>query len=216
MGEGIDIDIARAALRQFGGPELSVQRVPFRRALAMLKLGEADLTVGLGRTPEREELLAFSRPYGNEVWYQFLGAKALAPRVQSLDDLHELHVGVVQGHSLPASLEAALRGRVSRVTSREALLRMAAAGHVDLAVMERMTGRWLQLELGLQDRLRAEAFELRSGGAPHMGFSRRSAEAMAALPLMDRGIERLAAKGWARFEERYLGRPGVPPRASGV
>lgn len=205
LGEGIDIDIARAALRQGGGPDFDVQLVPFRRAMAMLEQGAADLTVGLGRTPEREQVLAFSQPYGNEVWYQFLRAATRPARVKGLEDLRDLHIGAVRGHSLPAVLEAALGPRVSRVTSREALLRMASAGHVDLAVMERVTVRWLLQEMGLQAQLRAEPFELRSGGAPHIGFSRRSADAMAALAPMNRGIERLAAGGWSAFEEPYLG-----------
>jgi hypothetical protein len=58
-GAGIDVDIARAALARGGGPAPSMQFVPFRRALAMMASGEADLMFGLRRTPELEGFLQF-------------------------------------------------------------------------------------------------------------------------------------------------------------
>ena len=209
LGKGIDIDIdiAEAALRLGGGPKLVLQYVPFRRALVMLERGEADLTVALRRTPERERFLSFSRPYGEEVRHQFLRSADSSVRVRSLDDLRGLRVGVVRGFAYPPALAAALGQPASQATSKPALLRMLAAGHVDLAVMNAVVADWLMSELEL-GTLRAEPFELRSGAPTQMAFSRRPA-ALAALAQLNQGLAQLEKSGWARFEARYLrdGRP---------
>jgi len=211
LGEGVDVDIARAALRLGGGLELRLERVPFRRALALLEWGEADLTLGLANTPERARYLAFSRPYGHESWYVFLRASAAATRVRGLNDLRALRVGLVRGFAYPAALQAALgTSPPTLATSREALLRMAAVGHVDVAVAERLTANWLLRELGLERALQIENFLLRGGGSPLMGLSRRSVPAMAALDAMNRGLARLETGGWSRFEAPY-GVTSLPP-----
>src|SRR4051812_7612682 len=48
QGEGIDVEIAREALRR-GGYTVELRIVPWKRALAMLEGGEADFTTTISR-----------------------------------------------------------------------------------------------------------------------------------------------------------------------
>lgn len=205
LGKGIDIDLAEEALRLGAGPSLRLQLVPFRRALAMLERQEADLTVALRRTPERERFLNFSRTYGEEVKHQFLCSTDSRVQLRRLQDLRGLRVGLVRGFAYPPALAATLgppEAWASWANSKEALLRMVAAGHVDVGVMNAVVADWLRAELQLESVLRVEALELRSGTATQMAFSRRPA-ALAALAAMDRGLAQLERSGWARFQARY-------------
>jgi polar amino acid transport system substrate-binding protein len=162
--------------------------------------------VALRRTPERERFLSFSRPYGEEVRHQFLCAASSPLRLRALEDLRGLRVGLVRGFAYPPALSAALGpldSWASWASSKAALLRMLAAGHVDVAVMNAVVADWLQNELQLERTLRVEPLVLRSGTATQMAFSRRPA-ALAALAAMNQGLAQLERSGWARFEARYL------------
>jgi len=203
MGAGMDVDIAREALQLGGGPGIELEIVPFRRGLIMVEQGDADLTLGLVKTPDREPSLAFSRPYGHAPTLQFLSATQGPAMVQRLADLRSLRVGLLLGAKHPAALQAALGATPSYINSRTSLLRMAAVGRLDVVVMERLTARWLMRELQLDQQLKAQPFELPWGSSPCMAFSRKSAAGMAALAPMNRGLEMLEQSGWAQFEKRY-------------
>jgi polar amino acid transport system substrate-binding protein len=193
LGAGIDIDIARQALALGQGPDFRVQLLPFRRALILLENGQADLTLGLGITPERERYLAFSQPYGGEVRHQFISATGSRVRVRALDDLRSLRVGLVRGYAYPEGVMRTIGQPASWASSKSALLRMVVAQRIDVAVMEAQAARWVAGELGLQAALQAQPFEIRSASGAHFAFSRASPAAMAARAAMDRGLALMAA-----------------------
>ena len=58
-GEGMDVEIARQALEP-AGYELGLQLFPWRRALAMLEQGAADLTTTLSLSGDRQRFLRYS------------------------------------------------------------------------------------------------------------------------------------------------------------
>lgn len=195
MGAGIDIDIARQALALGQGPDFRVQMLPFRRALILLESGQADLTLGLGITPERERYLAFSQPYGGEVRHQFITATGSRVVVRALDDLRRLRVGLVRGYAYPEGVARTVPQPSSWASSKSSLLRMVVAQRIDVAVIEAEAARWVAGELGLQSALQAQPFEIRSPSGAHFAFSRASPAAMAALGAMNRGLA-LMARSW--------------------
>ena len=191
LGAGIDIDIARQALALGHGPDFQVQLLPFRRALILLESGQADLTLGLGITPERERYLAFSQPYGGEVRHQFIAAAGSRVNVRALSDLRGLRVGLVRGYAYPEGVLSTVGEPASWASTKASLLRMVVARRVDVAVMEAQAALWWASELGLQAALQAQPFEVRSPSGAHFAFSRASPAAMAALAAMNRGLARL-------------------------
>ena len=198
LGEGIDVDIARQALGAQGGLPIRLERLPWRRALALLESGEADLAPGVRRTAERERFLAFSQPYGSVVRHRAYSAREVRFSVRRSADLAQWHVGLVQGYAYPENLLAALGARVSRLPDEPALLR------VDVALVTDLRARWAVQQLGLQQALRLHPFEFAEGHRTQMAFSRKSGTAMAALALMNRGLAQLERGGWQRFEQPYL------------
>jgi len=191
-GAGIDIDLARQALALGGGPDFRVQLLPFRRVLALLESGQADLSLGMGRTPERERYMAYSQPYGGEVRHQFISAAGSRIEVRTLADLRGLRVGLVRGYVYPPAVLTAVGTPSSWASTRQALLRMVVAQRVDVAVMEAQAARRVAQELGLATALQVQPFESRSPSGTHFVFSRASPAAMAALDAMNRGLAQLA------------------------
>lgn len=218
-GDGIDVDIAREALRLGGGYRLRVERLPWRRVLAMLEQGEADLTAAARETPERRQFLGFSRGYGGTVQHDFYMRRERGTAIRKLADLASLHVGVVAGFAFPPPLQAALGGQLDQAISLPTLLRMVAARRVDVAVVNHLPGRWLLQELGLADQLLRQPFSHDSGDQTHMAVSRVKPDQEAILAALDRGLAMLARApgGWARFETPYLKPLPAPavPRPSG-
>jgi polar amino acid transport system substrate-binding protein len=204
LGEGIDVDIARQALASQGVTGLQLQILPWRRALAQLERGEADFAPAMRRTPEREAFLAFSRPYGTSVQHLLLSRAGMPLAVRSLRDLQGLRIGVVQGYAYPAQVVQAVGPRLVRVNDQVALLRMAAAGRFDAALISALAGIWMVHELGLADALRHHPLVVDEGRQTQFAVSRRSPHAQALLSALDRGLAKFDAAAWQRFERPYL------------
>ncbi len=217
-GDGIDIDILRAALSLSGRYELAIERLPWRRVLAELEAGRADLTVAVRETPERQRFLAFSRGYGSSVQHDFYALRERGPLIQRLEDLQSLRLGVVAGFAFPPRLQAALGVRVERALNLDTLLRMVAAARIDAAVVNHLPGRWLVQELGLGQKLARQPFSHDSGDQTHLGVAMGRPGAAMLLADLDRGLAQLAKQGWERFEAPYLSplpAPATPRRAGG-
>lgn len=213
-GDGIDIDITRAALALVGDYRLRVERLPWRRVLAQLEAGEADLTVAARDTPERRRFLAFSRGYGANVEHDFFALRERGALVRRLEDLRGLRVGVVAGFAFPTPLQAALGGDIEQALNLPILLRMVAAQRIDVAVVNSLPGRWLVQELGLTQRLARQAYSHDSGDQTHLAVARHRAGSAQLLAELNRGLSLLARQGpWSRFEAPYL-RPLVPAPAA--
>jgi polar amino acid transport system substrate-binding protein len=206
MGEGIDVDIAREALRLGGNYSLEVQQVPWRRALSMLEAGQADFSTGTRNTPERRQFAAFSGPYGRNVHHVCVTRIGWSDKpVRSLADMAGLTVGLVAGYAYPTALRAALTGRIEMALNMPTLLRMLAAQRIDLAVLSELPAQWLVQELKLSDQLLQQPYLHDSGAPTQMAFSLRRQGHAEALAAMNRGLAQLGKAGsWNRFETRYL------------
>ena len=204
LGAGIDIDIVRQALVEAGGPALDVVYLPWRRALAELETGQADLAPGVRRTPERERFLAFSRPYGTPVRHLVVSGRGVTRAVRQLDDLRGLRVGVVRGYAYPPALLAAAGDSMVPVNDKKALLRMVAAGRFDAALINSSTGVWMLQELGLRESVRVHPLVFGEGRQTQFAVSRQSARRDQVLAWLNQGLAKLQRGGWERFERRYL------------
>lgn len=206
LGDGLDADIAREALRLGGNYTLEVQRVPWRRALSMLEFGQADFAAGARNTPERQRFLGFSQGYGRNVHHALYTRQDWHRKpVRELADLRGLTVGLVNGYAYPAELRAALTGRIETALNMPTLLRMLAAQRIDLVVLSGLPGQWLVQEMNLGGTLLRQPYVHDSGQPTQMAFSLQRPGHAEALAAMNRGLAQLAQeKAWARFEARYL------------
>jgi polar amino acid transport system substrate-binding protein len=212
-GDGIDIDITRAALALVGSYRLRVERLPWRRVLAQLEAGDADLTAAARDTPERRRFLSFSRGYGATVQHDFYALRERGALVRRLEDLRGLRVGVVAGFAFPPALQAGLGSDTEQALNLPILLRMVAAQRIDVAVVNSLPGRWLVQELGLAQRLARQSYSHDSGDQTRLAVSLRRTGSAQLLAELDRGLALLARQGpWSRFEAPYL-RPLPGPAA---
>lgn len=167
------------------GWQWDLQFAPMARVLARLERGDC-LAFGLGRTPAREALMAFSEPlFSSRVWPVTRRDRQL--RIRSLADLQGLTVCLSRAMSYGAQIDAA-KGRDFRVEYADGdhrnRLRMLMAERCDVVLMtHRSADPWL-----LERRLRE------AGG---MG----ALVEVGAVPLISEGIHIAGALGspWLRY-----------------
>ena len=108
-GEGVDIEIAREALRRGGfDGAIEIQWVPWKRVLFMLEHGTADFTTTANFSAERDRFLQWSAPYRAGVRYHFYTRKGTALKLQQLEDLRGHRLALSAGFIYPkAVLEVA-------------------------------------------------------------------------------------------------------------
>lgn len=208
QGPGIDIDIAREAMRR-SGYALEVQLVPWRRALQMLEFGDADLTTTLRRGGERERFLRYSLGYRHALPYHFYSrADGSLPvgHLERLDQLAGLAVGLTSGFHYPPGIREAPGVRIHEGKDLPTTVQMLAAGRTDLIVVNHLAGAWIIRRLGLGARLQRQPFVYLSDSPVFMAFSRQRHADGAALRAMDRGLRQMQADGsLRRIEARYTG-----------
>ena len=126
---GIDVDVARAALKH-AGYQAQFSFSPWKRTLKLAELGEVDGLCGCSYLPEREEKFVFSDILGIQSQGVFLAQKAEKKQIAHLDDLAGLRVAAVRGYAVIEDL----KGRnieVFEANDDRQLLRMLMAGRVD-------------------------------------------------------------------------------------
>jgi polar amino acid transport system substrate-binding protein len=208
QGAGMDIEIAREAMRR-SGYAIDVQLVPWRRALHMLEFGEADLTTTISRSSDRNRFLRFSIGYRDAVYYRFYGRKGGKlpfERLERLEQLDGLAIGLTSGFFYPKAIREAHGVRVHEGKDLATTVQMLAAARTDLIVVNHLAGAWTIRRLGLEAQLQRQPFVFSSGSPTYMAFSRKLHPDDAALDAMDKGLKQMLADGsLKRIESRYLG-----------
>lgn len=167
---GLYYDLLNEAARRLGWT-LSFQEVPSARALRMMEVGEADLMMGLLRTPERERYLSYSQvrlPAEDKAFYTLPEA---AP-VRGLDDLRGRRIVVQRGKRYGAALHGNPQLELVEVNDYRSALEMVARGRVEIAVLPERQGDPLLAETGLG--LAKQPWRLR-GEVTYLVLARQSA-----------------------------------------
>jgi polar amino acid transport system substrate-binding protein len=207
LGQGMDVDLAREALWRGGSFRLTVEIVPWRRVLLELKAGQADFCAGVRMTEERSQYLAFSQPYGGSVRHAFFTRKGSAVEVRSMADLAGRRLGLMAGAEFPSDLAASMTGPIERALDLNLLMRMLAAGRIDVVVGNELPALWLIKQQTYGAALQRQPYTHDAGAPTQMGFSRQRSGFEAALAAMNRGLQILAReKRWEALQAHYVGR----------
>jgi polar amino acid transport system substrate-binding protein len=207
MGEGMDIELARAALAvALPKARIEVELMPWRRVLMLLENGQADLTTTISLSGDRRRFLMFSEGYRDEVRYHFYTRAESPVRVTQLSDLKPLSLGVSAGFFYPSAIKEATERPLVEAKDIETAVRMLNAGRSDVIVLNHLAGAWQIRKLGLEASLVRQPFHYSSGSPTHMAVSRGRPDAAALLKALDRGLRQCHLDGTqARIEKRYLG-----------
>ncbi len=155
---GLNVDIARTALKQMGCDAHFVE-MPWARALVELEQGRLDILPGALRKPEREVFAHFSRPINRSPNVLFVGkASARRYRIQQLSDLvgTDFRLAAQIDVSYGADYDALMthpefRARVSPLTLRSSAWKMLERDRIDGLIADEVSGLLELQQLGLSN-----------------------------------------------------------------
>lgn len=206
LGDGMDIEIAREAVRRTLRREVQLVRMPWKRVLAELEQGEADFTTTISLSGDRRRFLLFTQGYRTEVRYHVYTRADSNLQLNGLADLAPLRLVGSAGFFYPPALRSATRSPWVEAKDIEMAVRMLYAQRVDGVVLNHLAGAWQVRQLGLQKDLQLQPFTYRSGSPTYMAVARARPEAAALVAALDRGLRSLRADGGlGAIERRYLG-----------
>lgn len=204
-GPGIDMEIAMRVLERLG-ITAQVRIEPFKRVLAMLEEGRADMTTSLSFREDRDRYLLWSTPYRNDTTYIFYvrNDSAFAPR--KLEDLRGRTVGMARGFVFPEAFmqdSAIAKGEAPHMKSLAAML---LEGRFDAIIVNSLAGRHELKATGRMNEIRQAPFSIMSPGdaGTFMGFSRARVH-RDLVRRFNAELERLKADGVIdEIERKYL------------
>lgn len=204
-GEGMDIEIAREAMRR-GGYELEILFVPWKRALLMLERGEADLTTTISRSGDRDRYLVWSRGYRNWVRYHFYARASHMQSLTQLEDLDGMALGVSSGFFYPDAIVKPVHTTVRIEPGKDlsTTVTMLLAGRTDYIVVNGLAGAWEIQQMGVKDALTRQPLVYNSDSPTYMAFSKAKPYILQAQAAMDKGLTSMERDGTlARIERKY-------------
>ena len=205
-GEGIDIEIAREALRRGGhaGP-IDIQWVPWKRALFMLERGMADFTTTVNHSAERDRFLRWSLSYRAGKEYHFYTRRGTGRQLARLQDLQGLRLALSAGYIYPKAVLDRVGSRIEYGRDVGAAVRLVERDRADVVLVTALVGQWEVRRLDLADRLDRQPLTHFNPEPTFMGFSKNSPRSAAALAAMDAGLASMQRDGSiARIEKRYV------------
>jgi len=172
-GPGIDMEIAMAALENMGVRAV-VKLVPFKRVLAMLEEGQADLTTSLSYRAERDEYLYWSLPYRTDTSYIFFTRRDSEFEPGRIEDLRGRKVGVVRGFVFPAAFADDPAIEKVEAPHIASLMGMLLEERFDALIVNSIAGKHELKATGRMAEVRQAPFILRTPGdkGTVMGFSK--------------------------------------------
>jgi ABC-type amino acid transport substrate-binding protein len=202
QGEGIDIEIAREAMRR-GGYKVEIKYVPWNRALLMLERGEADFTTTISRSGDRNRYLAWSEGYRTGTVYSFYAKKGTGQPLKTLDDLDGHSLCITLGYFYPDVIAKRPKTKYENGPAMSNTVAMLAKGRADYMVVNGIAGTWEINRLGLADQLELQPLSFSSKSPTYMAFS-VARPYQKPLDAMVRALAEMAKDGSiAKIEKKY-------------
>ncbi len=203
-GEGIDIDIAREAMKRGGNYKVEVQIVPWNRALMLLERGQADFTTTISRNGDRDRFLLWSQGYRQSIGYNFYARKGSGLSLKELSDLDGRTLGISAGFFYPEGITKRPGVRIETGNDIASTVKKLNAGRSDFIVVNAIAGAWEIRRLELSDQLEKQPYTYSSTSPTYMAFSRERKDS-AAYKAMKRGLAEMMTDGSIRkIEQKYL------------
>lgn len=155
---GIDVDLVREIEKRLS-VKIAIKSAPWSRCLEMIKLGQADIMTGVAWTAERAAEMAYVPTSYSSVRPAFYAIKGKGSAIRSYADLAGKKIGQSTNSAYfePYNTDASLN-KIS-VRDEETILRMLAAGRIDLAVGTEPNLGWDAARFGLRDLVEPTAWQ---------------------------------------------------------
>lgn len=149
---GIDIDLMTVLESRLGIP-IEIRRVPWARALEMMREGQADLITGIAKTAERAEYMKYVPTSYSAVRPMFFAQKGKGATVRGYGDLLGKSIGMSLHSSYFARFDADTALNKVGLSTEEQILKMLALGRIDLAIGTDPNLSWDISRLGFRGTL---------------------------------------------------------------
>ncbi len=204
---GIFIDILEAVLQQ-ANLTSRYHVLPFKRCLAELKSGTADLFIGLFYRPEREAYVIYLKPtiapYVTKVFYLNKGRNR---HIQKWEDLYRLRIGIRAGYKHHPDFDADKRIRKFEATTEEQSFHKLAVDRIDAVLITEETGVYLIDKLGYAGRFAPAPLRLERENPAYIVMSRKS-RLTPHIAALETAIAAMVANGTLEaMRQRYLKSP---------
>ncbi len=194
---GVAVEIVNRVFAQIDGAEARFPLIPWKRALHEVEHGHSDGIAILLKTAERERYMEYSVPLvtGYQLVWSVADESGAVFEWDSIEDLHGKRVGIVEGYSYGAEIDAAFAsGAIMPVLgpSVEHLFAMLVAGRIDLvlendAVGYELVRKYVGIDIRPARRpTNAETF--------YLGLSKKS-PAVRLMPQINLAITKLQDSG---------------------
>jgi polar amino acid transport system substrate-binding protein len=206
---GAYTEIVRELARRVGR-ELRITECPHARCMLMMRAGEADLSIGIQQSPEREEFMAFLQtPYRRSATDRvFYVRRGDAQRIRRYEDLKGLHIGVGRGSAYFDRFDDDPTLLKEPGPNNAANLHKLLLKRLDAVVMPEDQGAVLISELDVGHQLEEAVYRERDLTPRSIAVSRHSA-VFALLPQLEGAMQAMRRDGTLtaifdkHFYERY-------------
>lgn len=189
--------------------ELQITECPHARCLLMMKSGEADLGIGIQRSPERELFLAYLQtPYrktaSDRVFYVRRGE---AQRIGRYEDLQGLRIGITLGSAYFDRFDDDKTLDKEAAPTNAANLQKLLLKRVDAVLMPEDQGAVLLSQLGLAGQVETAVYREHDLDPRSVAVSRHSA-AFALMPQLEAAMLAMRRDGTlaAIYDKHYYER----------
>ena len=209
---GAYTEILRELARRVGRP-LEIRDCPVKRCLAMLEQGQADLTIGLKRTPERAAYLDFLHtPYRLAVADRvFLVRTGESAKIGRYEDLLGPRLGVVGGSSYFSAFDSDARLIKESAPSTEANLHKLVLGRIDAVPLPEDQALVLVRRLKMESQVEPAKYRVQDPTPRSIAIARASTLATGLLPQLEAAMQAMRRDGTlaAIYEQHYYKHFGV-------
>jgi polar amino acid transport system substrate-binding protein len=190
---GIDIDLTLELSARIGIP-IEIARVPWARALDMMRTGTADLITGVAWTEERARFMSYATTSYASVRPMFLATRGRGAAVQAYGDLQGKSIGLSTNSAyFPRFNDDNALNKIGLSTEVQ-ILQMLAVGRIDLAIGTDPNLSYDLARLGLKDKVEPTAWQPDYQTALFVAASARSSAA-SLVGQIDQAIQSMLADG---------------------
>jgi len=204
---GIDYEVTTEVFRRLG-VELDWQFLPWKRCLALVEQGQADGVMDIFQVESRKTYMVYPAEPMSDVEFVLFQASDRRHAVRQLNDLAGLTVGTSPGYAYDRAFSESPDFHRETAPSHEANFGKLIRGRIDLLVTDRLVGRYLRRQLGLEQQV--EELPLVISRQPqYLGLARKPGREQLAQAFTEELRRFKQEPAFEAIIEHYIGDAGV-------
>ncbi|MFJ4065394.1 substrate-binding periplasmic protein [Pseudomonas sp. NPDC089996] len=204
--KGIDYEVTTEVFRRLG-VEVDWQFLPWKRCLALVEQGQADGVMDIFQVESRKTFLVYPAEPMSDVEFVLFQASDRRHAIRQLDDLAGLTIGTSPGYAYDTAFSESADFRRETAPSHEANFGKLIRGRIDLLVTDRLVGRYLRRQLGLEQRVEELPLVI-SRQAQYLGLARKPGHEQLAEAFAEALRRFKQEPAFEAIIERYIGDAG--------